>query len=260
MIKSILIDMDGTLFRGETAIPGAEKTLERLRVMGLKLFFLTNANNKTRAQLVAKLKKMKLMADENEIYSSAYATAIFIKENHPTKTVFCVSTGGIQDELSAKGIKVAEDDSAGIVAVGLDQTFNYKKLTIAFRAISKGALFIATNEDAAFPVEDGSLPGAGAMVGAIERSTGVKPILIGKPNKYGIELLLKNNNLKHSEVLIIGDRLETDIMCGKNNGLKSVLVLTGVAKKDDLKKIKKEEKPDYVLDSINELPDLLTSF
>jgi HAD superfamily hydrolase (TIGR01457 family) len=257
MIRALLLDLDGTVFRGKTAIPGAEKTLEKLREMGFKLFFLTNGNNKTRAQYVQKLKKMGLHAKKDEVYSSAYATAEYVKDNHPKKSVYCISEGGISDELRAKGIKVVEDDSADIVAVGLDRNFNYKKMTIAFHAIQRGALFIATNEDPAFPVEEGSLPGAGAMVGAIERSSGVKPLLIGKPNKYGIELLLKHNNLKRSEVLIVGDRLQTDIMCGKNNKIKSVLVLTGVTKKQDLKKIKKGEKPDYVIKSINELPRLL---
>jgi HAD superfamily hydrolase (TIGR01450 family) len=201
---------------------------------------------------------MGLKANKEEIYTSAYATAQYIKENHPNKSVFCISEGGIPDELKAEGIKVVDNESADIVAVGLDRNFNYKKITTAFRAITNGALFIATNEDAAFPVEDSSLPGAGAMVGAIERSTAIKPILIGKPNKYGIELLLNHNNLKRNEVLIVGDRLETDIMCAKNNKIKSALVLTGVTKKQDLKKLKKGEKPDHVLDSINELPILLT--
>jgi len=257
MIRALLLDLDGTVFRGNTAIPGAEKTLERLRKMGIGLFFLTNGNNRTRAQYVQKLKRMGLNAREKEVYTSAYATAEYIKDNHPGKSVFCVSEGGIQEELREKGIRVVEDDSAGIVAVGLDRKFDYKKLTIAFHAIAKGALFIATNEDPAFPVEEGSLPGAGAMVGAIEKSSGVKPLLIGKPNRYGIELLLRHNSLKRSEVLIVGDRLQTDIKCGKNNRIKSVLVLSGVAKKKDLKKLKKNELPDYVLNSINGLPGLL---
>jgi HAD superfamily hydrolase (TIGR01457 family) len=251
--------MDGTIFKGNTAIPGTKVAIEKLRKMGLKLFFLTNGNNKTRSQYVFHLKKMGLNAKEEEIYTSAYATAQYIADNYSKKSVFCISEGGIPDELRAKGIKVVDNESADIVAVGLDRKFNYKKLTTAFHAIQKGALFIATNEDAAFPIEKMSLPGAGAMVGAIEKSTGVKPILIGKPNKYGIELLLRHNKLRRGEVLIVGDRLETDILAGKINRIKSVLALSGVTTKAQLKKTKGKDKPDYVINSICDLPKLTES-
>lgn len=257
MIRTILLDLDGTVFRGKTAIPGAERTLEQLRLKGIKLFFITNANNKTRGQIVEKLKTMGIKAFREEIFSSAYATANYVSVNHPGKRVLCISSGGIQDELREKGISVVEDDSADVVVVGFDPTLTYDKLATAFRAISKGALFIATNQDATFPVEDGFLPGAGAMVAAVQYSTKKAPIVIGKPNKYGIELLLKENKLKKQEVLIVGDRIETDVRTGKLCSIKSALVLTGVAKKEDLKKLKKEEKPDFVLESLNELFSIL---
>jgi len=258
-IRAVLLDLDGTVFVGRTAVPGAEKALESMRSMGIKVFFLTNASTRSRKSTVDKLKGMGLVASESEIFGSAYMVADYIATKHPGKKVFCVSEGGIQDELSLKGIEIAEDESADIVAVGLDRKLTYEKLATAHKAIAKGALFIASNDDATFPVEGGFLPGAGAMVAAIERSTGKKPIVLGKPNKYGVELLLKENRLKREEALIVGDRIETDILTGKHNGIRTVLVLTGVARKEDVSKLEEKEKPDFVLGSIAGLPKLLAS-
>jgi 4-nitrophenyl phosphatase len=258
MIKAVLLDLDGTVFLGKSAIQGAEDALERMRESGIKVFFLTNASTRSRRHTVEKLAKMGIIAYEGEVYGSAYMVADYIAANHPGKSVYCLSERGIQDELLAKGIRVVEDSRADIVAVGLDRTITYEKLSIAFRAISNGALFIASNDDATFPMEDGFLPGSGAMVAAVERSTGKKPLVLGKPNKYGVELLLRENKLKKGETLIVGDRLETDILTGKHSGIKTVLVLTGVAKKEDVEKLKKAERPDIVLDSVAGLPGLLS--
>jgi len=259
MIKAVLLDLDGTVFVGKTAIPGAEMALEEIRKMGLKVFFLTNASTRSRKSTVEKLKALGLVAYEAEIFGSAYMVADYISTKYPSKKVYCLSEAGIQDELKLKGIEIVEDESADIVAVGLDRKLTYEKIAIAFKAISRGALFIASNDDATFPVENGFLPGAGAMVAAVERSAGKKPIVLGKPNKYGVELLLRENGLKKEEVIIVGDRIETDVLTGKHSGIKTVLVLTGVAKKEDVEELKEKERPDFILKSVAELPDLLKS-
>jgi len=261
MIKAALLDLDGTLFVGKTAIPGAVQTLGTLRSNGVKVFFLTNASTRNRKSTAEKLKGLGFIANESEIFCSSYMVADYIATNHPGKTVFCVSEGGIQDELSEKKIKMVDSEKADIIVVGLDRTLTYEKLAIAHKAIANGALFLATNDDSTFPVENGTLPGSGAMVAAVERSTGKKALIIGKPNRYGIDLLLRENSLKKDEVIIVGDRLETDILTGKRNRIKSALVLTGVAKKEDLEKLKKSGKekdmPDFVLDSVNDLMGLI---
>jgi len=261
MIKAALLDLDGTLFVGKTAIPGAVQTLGTLRSMGINVFFLTNASTRNRKSTAAKLNGMGLIANEREIFCSSYMVADYIATNHPGKTVFCISEGGIQDELEEKKIKIVDDDNADIVVVGLDRTLTYQKLAIAHKAISKGALLLATNDDSTFPVEDGTLPGSGAMVAAVERSTGKKALIIGKPNRYGIDLLLRENSLKKDEAIIVGDRLETDILTGKRNKMKSALVLSGVSTKQDLEKLKlsgkEKDMPDFVLDSVNDLPGLI---
>ena len=257
MMKAILLDLDGTVFRGKTAIPGAGEALEKLRASGIKIFFLTNANNSTRAGIAKKINGMGIRAYEKEVYTSAYAAADFIAHRHPGKQVFCISSGGIQEEMESRGIRVVENESAQVVVVGYDPTLTYKKLATAFRAIQNGAEFLATNTDATFPVEDGLLPGSGAMVAAVSASTGKKPVVIGKPNRYGIELLLKENMLGKKEALIVGDRIETDILAGKKTGMRTVLVLSGVTKKTHLEKSNEKEKPDFILGSVAGLPRLI---
>jgi 4-nitrophenyl phosphatase len=258
MIKAVLLDLDGTLFIGKSAIPGAERALEALRARGIRVFFLTNASTRTRKGTVEKLKGMGIIAHYSEIFGSSFMVADYIATRHPEKTVYCLSERGMHEELAEKGVKTVEDDSADIVAVGLDRQLTYGKLSIAFRAIMKGAVFIASNDDATFPVEDGFLPGSGALVAAVQYSTGKKPIVLGKPNRYGVDLLLRTFRLRKSEVIIVGDRLETDILTGRRIGVKTVLVLTGVSKKKNIRKLKRDERPDYVIKSVALLPGLLS--
>ncbi len=255
MVKAVLLDLDGTIYKGKTAIPGANETMEKLRSSGIKLFFVTNAATRSRVGVAEKLAGMGIRAEEEEMYCTTYATARYITKNHPGKTVFCIGEQGMKDEFGKHGITVVEDDSAGIVVVGLDRTIDYKKLSIGYRAIGKGAEFIGTNGDVVYPVEDGFLPGAGALVAAVESCTGKKPFIIGKPESYFAELINEEKKLDKSEMIIVGDRLDTDIRFGNNTGIKSVLVLTGVTKREDIEKSK--DKPDYVIESINELPSIL---
>jgi 4-nitrophenyl phosphatase len=257
-ISAVLLDLDGTLLRGRTAISGAARALERIRNSGTRVFFLTNASTNTRKSTVEKLEAAGIPAKEGEVFSSATMIADYIAAKYPGSTVFCISEGGMQDELLEKGIKVVRDGHADIVAVGLDRQLTYEKLARAFRAIRRGAVFIASNEDVMFPVEGGFLPGAGAIVAALEKCTGETPLLLGKPNRYGVELLLRGKGLKKSEALIVGDVIETDVLTGKNAGIRSALVLTGVSKKGDVKKLKKGGRPDFVLKSIAALPELLS--
>jgi HAD superfamily hydrolase (TIGR01457 family) len=255
MLKAVLLDLDGTIYKGKSAIPGTAEALEKLREKGIRLFFISNAATQSRIGVVERLAAMGIRSAKEEIYNSSYATAMYLCENFPGRTVFCFGEEGMKEEFRAHGIKTVEDESADIVVVSLDRTINYQKMTVCYRAIRNGALFIATNDDADFPVEDGYLPGAGAMVAAVERCTGKKPFIVGKPNTYFARLILEENKLKKDEVITVGDRLETDVRFARNAGIKSILVLTGVTKKEDIEKSK--DKPDYVTETINKLPELL---
>lgn len=253
MLKAIILDIDGVVLLGKTQITGAEAAIKKLREKGYRIFFLSNNASRSRASLVQKLMDAGVTACEGECYPASYGTAEYISQNYPRAKVYAVSGGGMQDELRMKGLTLAEDEDADVVAVGFDTAINYEKLTRAFRAILKGAVFIASNEDKAFPVEDGLKPGAGATVAALSFCTGKKPVVIGKPNTYMIEMIMREHNLKKEELLIVGDRFDMDITMAKKAGIKSVLVLSGVADEKEVKRNGKM-KPDLVLNSLSGLP------
>ncbi len=248
MIKAVIFDLDGTLYRGKTPLPGAAETLDTLRQKGVKALFLTNAATMSRADVAAKLGGMGLHAKKEDVYCGAYLLARYVAQNHKGKTVYVVGEKGIFDELKEIGIAAVEE-GAGVVAVGLDRRFTYDKLAKACLALRKGAVFLASNTDATFPVEGGELPGAGGMVAAIEKVSGRRPHVTGKPNPYVMELIEKEHGLKKQEIMVVGDRLETDIAFARNCGVKSALVLSGASKKSDIKDL----HPDYVFESVQEL-------
>jgi len=254
MIKAIIFDLDGTLYRGKTVILGAVEKVAELRKAGKKVFFLTNAATKSRTDVAAKLSGMGFDARKEEVVCGAYLLARYIAQNHRGKKVFVVGERGIFDEFMEAGVATTAGEDADVVAVGLDRTFTYDKLCRAHINLRKGALFLASNNDHVYPTEQGDLPGAGSIVAAIEFASGKKPHIIGKPNPYALELLMKENRLKCDEVLMVGDRPDIDIAFAKNCGIKSALVLTGTTKKEEMEKKGKDgRKPDYVLASVADL-------
>jgi len=255
MIKAALFDLDGTLYLGKVPIGGAAEALEKLRSMGIEPFYLTNAATRSRENVALKLASLGFKAKTDEVYCGSYLLARYIAKNYPGKKAYVVGEKGMFEEFAAAAVPLAVGEEAELVAVGLDRSFTYEKLCKAHLAIAKGAAFLASNTDRTFPTEIGVLPGAGAIVHAIEFSSGKKPYVVGKPNPYAMELILKEHKLKKEEVLVVGDRLETDILFAKNCGVKSALVLTGAAKKDEIKK--QGIVPDYVLDSVADLPKAL---
>ena len=255
MITTLLIDLDGTLIRGKTAIPEAPETVKRLREMGKKLFFITNASMNDRNGVLKILDSVGIEAEKEEIFTSSYATAEYISQNHPNAKVYCITEGGIEKELKEKEIETVNNENADVVAVGLDRKFDYEKMKTAKRAIDKGAVFIASNRDRNYPVEDELLPGAGTMVAAIQYCTKKEPVVIGKPEPFSADSIAKEYGIKKEEMMLVGDNLETEGIMAEKTGIKFAFVLGGVSKKEDMKKTKKE--PDFVIESIEELPNLL---
>ena len=255
VIKNIIFDMDGVLHRGKTPIPGAADTLAALRKRGYKIFFLTNNGEHTREFFVKRLEGFGIEAHVNEMYSSSYGTARYISEHLPGKSAFVFSQG-MGKELEKNGISINNTNEAEIVVASLDIHLTYDKLVAAFQAIIKGAVFLASNDDASYPVEDGVLkPGAGAITAALEKSTGRTPTIVGKPQPYMLEIILKEHKLDKGESLMVGDRLETDILMAKQEGLKSCFVLSGVSRREEIEKT--GLTPDYIIESIAELPKAL---
>ncbi|HSB46739.1 MAG TPA: HAD-IIA family hydrolase [Candidatus Bilamarchaeum sp.] len=247
MIKAVIFDLDGTLYLGKTPVKGAAEKIAELRGRGIKILFLTNAATRSRANVALRLAGMGFGASKGETYCGAYALAKYIAEKHRGKKVYVVGEKGEHDEFAELGIQTS--DEADIVAVGLDRAFSYDKLCRAHLNISKGAVFLASNYDHTYPTEIGPLPGAGSIVTAIEFASGKKAHVVGKPNPFFMELILREHHLKKDEVIMVGDRLDTDIMFAKNCGIKSALVLSGSAKKSDIKDV----RPDIVIDDVTAL-------
>ena len=255
-IRTFVLDLDGVVYRGKQALPGAVETIETLRRLGHQVYFFTNNSTKTRITYRQKLQSMGIQADIEHIMTSSYATALYLQEQEARgKSVLVVGREGIREELKAVGMRISTDERVDYVVVGMDRDFCYDTLTKAQHAIMAGATFIATNRDASFPCENGTVvPGAGGLVAAIEVASGVKPILIGKPETPAMMELLQLAHATPGETVVVGDRLDTDIMVGKRIGALSVLALTGIATEQDVLNAPPEMQPDLVVES---LPDIL---
>ncbi|MFA5106101.1 MAG: HAD-IIA family hydrolase [Candidatus Micrarchaeia archaeon] len=252
-IKAAIFDMDGVVHRGENAIPGAAQAIRALEKAGMKVFFMTNNSARSRKDYAAKLARFGIRAGEGAIYTSALGAAKWAARKG-AKSAYVIGEAGLEYELRLAGIKSVKGAGVDAVMVGLDRNLSYEKIDMAMQAISKGALFIATNPDHIYPRENDFGPGAGVMVAAVQAASGKEPDYIaGKPTTHMIEDLLADWKIKKSEAVFIGDRLDTDIRCANAAGVKSVLVLTGVATQQDAMEAKKGERPDMVLKSIAEL-------
>ncbi len=254
--KAFLFDMDGVLYLDQQPVTDAVEFLRRLREVGKKILFLTNNSSLTRSEYRAKLAGMGIASDESEILTSAVATASFLQENYELagKTAFMIGGRGLEEELSGTGLLLLrgeEGKRADYVVVSWDTDLTYEKLKVACLAIYAGALFVGTNPDATFPSPEGLWPGAGSILAALERATGKEALVVGKPNVYMMQAALSLVGEKADETLMIGDRLETDILGGWRAGLDTCLVLTGVASREDLEGYRPQ--PDLVVESLLEL-------
>ena len=258
LVRTFVFDLDGVVYRGKLPLPGAAETIDALKGLGHNIYYFTNNSTKTRASFIKKLADMNIESDDAHIMTSSYATAIYLKSKGACgKSVYAVGQTGIIEELEAIGMQIVDDPKevkTDYVVVGLDRKFDYRKLSKAQHAILKGAEFIATNCDATFPMENGQVaPGGGSIVAAVEAASGTKPLLIGKPEVQGMRDLMELAQTTPNRTVVVGDRLDTDILAGNRVGAKTVLVLTGVTTKDELAEAAPELQPDIVIDSLPEI-------
>ncbi|MBO3801638.1 MAG: HAD-IIA family hydrolase [Thermoproteota archaeon] len=235
-VDQIIMDLDGCVYLGDHPINGSPQAIKKLRDKGVKIRFLTNNATKTREDYKNKLSKMGIPVESNDILTSGSATAIYLKKKFGETNIYPIGGKALIEELSREGHKIVEWNKADFVVVCLDFDINYDKLLNATRAVMTGAKLIATNRDPTVPSENGFMPGAGAIVSAIECATGTKAFLVGKPSKVILEIASSYWNFKDNVVMIVGDRLDTDILAGNEMNWITVLVLSGATKIDDLKK------------------------
>lgn len=233
-VRHLLIDLDGVLYRGDSALPGAEPFIHWLNAHGISYRLVTNNSTLTPAQYVAKLAAMGVHVEANAVFTSALATARYFETQQQTDLrVFVIGEHGLVQALTDIGMTIT-DDSPDWVAVGLDRHVTYERLATAALALGAGARFLGTNPDASFPTEAGLVPGAGALQALLTTTTGVRPVVIGKPQPLMLQLAMRDLNSTAENTAMLGDRLDTDIEAGHRLGLRTILVLTGVSRRADI--------------------------
>lgn len=252
--EAIFVDMDGVVVMSSQLIPGSTDALVELRNFG-DVFILSNNSTRTREKFSENLSDLGIDLPPGSIINSAFVLAKYLEERRgPTKT-FVVGEEGLGRELELEGHEIVEPAKAEVIAVGMDRNINYDKLDDALTGLLSGAEFYATNNDKTFPTPDGESPGAGASVGAIQ-GMGFEPErVVGKPSSTAAEIAMEVAGTSNpGDCLVIGDRLETDILMAETAEMDSALVMTGVESRESLEK--SELKPTYVFE---DLQDLLAS-
>ena len=247
-----LFDLDGTVYLGEALVPGAAETVAALRGDGRRVAFLSNKPLQTRADYAAKLRRLGVPADAEDVINSSLVLARHLAALDSGAPVFVIGEPPLVAELIAHGFEVRPDQRVRWVVIAFDRTFDYAKLNIALQAVRQGARLIATNPDRTCPVEGGEIPDCAGMMAAVEAVTGkTVEIVVGKPSPIILEVALARLDVPARDAVIVGDRIETDIVMGRRLGLGTVLVLSGVTRADDPRIA--EIAPDLVLPSIRDL-------
>ncbi|CAL1353047.1 unnamed protein product [Linum trigynum] len=278
-VETFIFDCDGVIWKGDKLIDGVPETLDMLRSRGKRLVFVTNNSTKSRKQYGKKFETLGLNVNEEEIFASSFATAAYLKSiDFPKdKKVYVIGEEGILKELDIAGIQylggpedgdkkielkpgyfLEHDKDVGAVVVGFDRYFNYYKVQYGTLCIREnpGCLFIATNRDAVTHLTDAQeWAGGGSMVGAVLGSTKQEPLVVGKPSTFMMDYLAKEFGITKSQICMVGDRLDTDILFGQNGGCKTLLVLSGVTSLSTLQSPTNSIQPDFYT---NKLSDFLS--
>ncbi|KAL6903592.1 hypothetical protein ACP4OV_004405 [Aristida adscensionis] len=282
-VETFIFDCDGVIWKGDKLIDGVPETLDLLRAKGKRLVFVTNNSTKSRKQYGKKFETLGLTVNEEEIFASSFAAAAYLQSiDFPKdKKVYVIGEEGILKELELAGFQylggptdgdkkielkpgfyMEHDKDVGAVVVGFDRYFNYYKVhnlqmygTLCIRE-NPGCLFLATNRDAVTHLTDAQeWAGGGSMVGAILGSTKQEPLVVGKPSTFMMDYLAKKFGITTSQICMVGDRLDTDILFGQNGGCKTLLVLSGVTSLETLQSPDNSIQPDFYT---NQLSDFLT--
>lgn len=251
MAKAYIIDMDGVLVRGTEIIPGADVFLQRVRQSGAVYMVLTNNSRFTVRDLQARLSAAGLDIPEELLFTSAVATASFLDQQRPQGSAFVIGEAGLTTALHAVGYIQTEHDPDYVV-LGETSAYTFANITTAIRLIRDGARFIATNSDITGPSESGVVPACGAVSAMITAATGAEPYFVGKPNPLMMREALRRLGVHSGDAVMIGDRMDTDIIAGMESGMETVLVLTGVTGREEVDRY--PYLPNQILGSIAELP------
>jgi NagD protein len=254
-----LIDMDGVIYRGSHLIPGADRFIQDLRAAKVPFLFLTNNSQRTRRDVATKLQRLGIDVEEEHVFTCAMATARFLARQKPGGTAFVIGEGGLLTALHSNGYAVVDKDPDYVV-IGEGRTLNFEMAEAALGMILGGAKLVATNLDPNCPTHAGTRPGCGAIVALLEAAAGVKAFSVGKPSPVMLRAARKELGLATDQTIVIGDTMETDILGGVQLGFKTILVLSGGTRREDLSRY--AYRPDKIVDSIADLDhvELLKEF
>jgi NagD protein len=248
--KNVFVDMDGVLVSGRKLINGAKEFIERLEKLEMPFLVLTNNSLYTARDLSHRLRTLGLEIHPKRIFTSAMATASFLDSQHPKGKAFVIGESGLTDAMYSVGY-VITDIEPDYVILGETLSYDMVMITKAVQLVSAGSRFIATNPDPIGPSERGLAPATGALAALIERATNVSPMYIGKPNPFMMRAALNYLGAHSEETLMIGDRMDTDIIAGVESGLVSILVLTGVTQRDQVDRF--PYQPSRIVQSLNDV-------
>jgi NagD protein len=245
-----IIDMDGVIYHGNKLLPGVTDFLKWLEESGKKYLFLTNSSERTPKELHEKLKRLGINVGEEHFYTSGLATASFLSSQKPNGSAYIIGDAGLIHALYSVGYTV-NNVNPDYVVVGETHSYNFEKIEIALNLVMKGAKLIGTNSDVSGPIEIGITPSTKALIAPIEIASGKKAYYVGKPNPLMMRIALKRLGVKREDAIVIGDRMDTDIRCGLESEIDTLLVLSGITGKDEIDNY--PYRPHYVLNGIVDL-------
>jgi NagD protein len=267
-IDGFIFDLDGTVYLGDKALPGAVDCIAELRRRGKCLLFVSNKPLEPGRNYAEKLTRLGIPSGEEDIITSAFVLGYHLSHTAPELRCYVIGEPSLRQELRSHGLQVYDEldgqdprgiiDPRGIdaVVVAFDRTLDYRKLNTAYQALVRGARFYATNADKICPLPGGGIPDAGATIAALEHITGRKVELVaGKPSRLIMQVAAQRLGFPPERILMTGDRLETDILMGQQAGMRTAVVLTGVTRREDI--LSMGSPPDYVLENLGELPGLI---
>ena len=255
--EGAVLDLDGTVYRGDTALPGAAEAIERLRSAGVRMLFFSNNPTKSREAYADRLGRLGIDATPDEVLSAGTVTTRYLSEFHPTDPIFLIGDTGLEAQFDAAGVDlVADATDANVVVASWSREFDYGDMLAGYRGLEAGATFYGTDPDRLVPAADGMIPGSGAIINAVSGTADREPDkILGKPSAEAQRAALDALELPADRCFVVGDRLNTDIELGKRAGMTTVLVKSGITTEADLES--SEFRPDYVVDSLADVPEAL---
>jgi 4-nitrophenyl phosphatase len=265
LFSNLILDMDGVLWHGERAVPGLAEFFDQLKKNQVRFILATNNATKTQQQYTEKLARFGVEVSIEQILTSSEATAGYLRQTHPDwESAFVVGEIGLHQAMKNQAFTILSEDiedvvsaRADVVVVGMSRHVCYRHLAIANYLINHGAAFVGTNPDITFPHEIGSMPGAGSILAFLQTSSGITPEIIGKPNGIMFEEAVRRLEGTANNTVMVGDRLNTDIAGARSVGLRSVLLLSGIATREEL--MNSEIQPDWVFENLVEFTDALST-